>query len=291
MSLNSALARRRRYVLNQYTTIPPLHPTATNWMNRVVANGGTAVSSTTANAVGAFCTGLDTANLTTLLIAVNVIAPDSLIAALTPLIKNYWLDPWTNVSFVSADLSTSGLKGDGASKYLLTGISPLASMSSINSCGLTLYSSLLSLNAGGSIDICSVDNGSTDTLLTAGYDTNSNLYFDAYNQAAGRLGPISGATTGYFSGNRTASNAIAVYRASSTVPHTVMASGSGEPGSAVLPSTQLTIFAANSAGTITQWSLKRLSFIAIHQGFTATQSSSFYSLIQTLRTSFGGGYV
>ena len=63
-----------------------LHPTAVDWAARVVINGGAAPSSGTILALSKFCYCLDGKSLTSSMLGVCCFVPDSVIAAITPLI-------------------------------------------------------------------------------------------------------------------------------------------------------------------------------------------------------------
>ena len=79
-----------------------VHPLATSWATRVVTNGGAAPSGATVLAISNFCYALDAAGLTSSFLALNVFAPDSLIAAMTPLIHNKGLADWRSMGFCRA---------------------------------------------------------------------------------------------------------------------------------------------------------------------------------------------
>jgi len=115
-----------------------LAPTATNpeavdWINRVYANGGT-VSTSTANAVDAFCNAIDAAGIRDRFYRLNLFAGAGLNAALVPLYRGPSLagtqygntTDTNNGPFVSGDYAetgaSGGLLGNGSSKYLDTGL-------------------------------------------------------------------------------------------------------------------------------------------------------------------------
>ena len=159
MTRNLILNRSsRRYTLNTVANV--IHPTAANWLTRVVANGGALPSNTTLNATSDFCYSLDTAGLTSLIIAVNTFVPDNLIASITPLIKNAGNDPWTNNNFVAGDLNMDGLKGNGSNKYLATGLNPSVVFDGplSASAGITLYNTCGDASGAGA-DCVALDGG------------------------------------------------------------------------------------------------------------------------------------
>ena len=116
--------------------------------------------------------------------------------------------------------------------------------------------------------------------------------WDCFNNTlgAGRIHVINpGGFLGYYSGNRTAANATAIYLANSSTPHYVAASAAtsgGSPGARVL-----TAFVLNSSSGLAGYSRQRLSFIAAHSGLTESESAVFNGLIYKMRHDIGGGYV
>jgi hypothetical protein len=105
---------------------------AQSWINRVYANGGE-VSTSTANAVNTFCNSIDSAGIRDRFFRLNLFAGTGLAACLVPLYRGQSLGGTqvgdatdTNVNFAAGDYvetgSTGGLKGNGSSKYLQTGL-------------------------------------------------------------------------------------------------------------------------------------------------------------------------
>ena len=106
---------------------------AQDWVNRVYANGGT-VSTSTANAVNTFCAAIDTAGIRDRFYRLNLFAGTGLSSCLVPLYRGqsrtgtqYGNTTDTNTGpFVSGDYAetgaSGGLKGNGSTKYLDTGL-------------------------------------------------------------------------------------------------------------------------------------------------------------------------
>ena len=109
------------------------HPEAMDWRNRVIANGGT-VSGATLQAVANFCRSIDAAGIRDRFYRLNLFCGDNLSAALVPLYRAESLaasvrgnaTDTNNGPFVAADFnntgSASGLKADGTTKFLNTGV-------------------------------------------------------------------------------------------------------------------------------------------------------------------------
>lgn len=110
------------------------HPDALGWRNRVLRNGGSVSSLATMRAVSQFCWDIESAGLRNRFYRLNLFCGDQLAAALVPLFlaesatavtRGSTTD--TNIGpFVSGDFAntgaTAGLKGDGATKSLNTGL-------------------------------------------------------------------------------------------------------------------------------------------------------------------------
>lgn len=109
-----------------------LHRDAIDWQKRVSSNGGS-VSAATLDAVSEFCFRIEGQGLRGKFYRLSLVCGENLSAALVPLYtgpsdSSPPLGPSTDmaVNFVSADYqptgTAGGLKGDGATKYLITGM-------------------------------------------------------------------------------------------------------------------------------------------------------------------------
>lgn len=269
---------------------------AANWGRRVVANGGAAPAAATISACGAFLTGLmaDGLAVAKRICVANVLAPDNLTAALTPLVPGAGADPWGNNNFVSGDLTVNGLKGNGSSKYLNTGINPNATFATTTSGGLVQYISEDSFTGGeGDFGCLSAEAFSAFYLAPhIGSSVGEWKCWKYLNPGADYLQGFAGSSNkpGFYSGQRTAANAIAVYFADSGNAHASLATGSGSQ-TGVIVSAALYAFALNVVGSPGSYSAKRLSFLAMTNGLSAAESAQLYARVQALRTALGGGYV
>lgn len=110
-----------------------VHPEAAAWRSAVVANGGS-VSASTMKAVSTFCAAIDAAGIRDRFYRLSLMAGSNLNAALVPLYRGpsrtgtqYGNATDTNNGpFVSGDYvetgASGGLKGNGSTKYLDTGL-------------------------------------------------------------------------------------------------------------------------------------------------------------------------
>lgn len=265
-----------------------------DWVARVVAHGGAIPSSATQMAMSTFTNSLDSAGLTSLMISLNVFAPDSLVACLTPLLIGGSFDPWSNVgpSFVSGDLNINGLLGDATSKVLDTGLAPSAGFSQSISAGLSVYESTTT-NA----IVCAIGGHQTSSTVGFALFTNSfgtgQVLFDCWNNSTGRLVVNPGPTVaGFTSGNRTAANVSKAYFANSSNPFAQIGTTLATSGNLFSDCTQGTgVFCSQEFPTNQFVSGRRMSFAAIHLGLSAAQAQDLFNAVHKLRQTLGGGFV
>lgn len=276
-------------VCGNFTSALSLNGYASDWAKRVVINGGAKPSDNSINASAAFINSLTSAGILTKMVAVNMLAPDSLIASITPLLVGGGNDPWTNTAFVAGDLTVNGLKGDGATKWLATGINPTTAFASDNDGGLTAY--VYDPFTGASLSCCLgvIMQATQRQFILEG--SKQGAIFDCWTTVNGRNYGIGTCLPGYYSGNRTGATACNFYFASPGAPHSVLASTAlGIDGARA--NANIGAFVLRSDGVSTNFfSIQRISFLAIHHGLTATESTSFFNAVHALRVAFGGGFV
>lgn len=263
---------------------------ASDWADRVETNGGVRPSQNSIDAAQTFLQSLNTAGILSKMIAVNMFAPDNLIAAITPLVVGPGLDPWTNQggAFVLADLTVNGLKGDGSTKILLSGIRawPLGNIT--NNPGYTVYTNLAPKNPVEALT-GAADDGNYDLSLNLQISPTGIAADIPYAGGSGRIFPAIANWIGYISANRTAANLANLFIASSGTAHQQL----GTNANVIVPPTlnkNMDVFGANF-GPNPNRATNRISFVAFHHGLTQAESSDFFNAVQALRTSFGGGFV
>lgn len=257
---------------------------ANDWATRVVTNGGAAPSAGTKTALATFYDALDSAGIRTKMLALNCMVPDSLIAALTPLIKLIGSDPWANNSFVAGDLAIDGLKGN-TPRYINLNFVAL-DLPSLNH-GFTIYASYSDF--GDMWDLGAF----TGTYFAVSTQNNGNtLYYDSGTPAGLLSAGASVPYLGYFSCNRVNTSDQRIFRASSTIPHGQTGfSGTVIPDQRAISTGNFFLYAYQNGGVAGGHSTRRMSFVAIHYGLSLAESNSFYNAIQALRTALGGGFV
>jgi len=253
-----------------------------------VANGGATPADSTKNAIADFYNGLIADSLLSKMLTLNCIAPDNLIAATTPLIVGPGSDPWTNNGFGGTDITVNGLGNN--SHNLNTGFFGTHMLSDTN-VGLTLYVNTAS--PGGTYDFGYGNNSGSDTLnMSFNANGGGHAVFWCFNTTigGGAIQSSSAPGGGYLSGNRTASNAMALYFANSTNSHASIATGSTSGGTRSAHVMLLGALNAYESGGAFGATTNKYSFCAMHEGLTSSESNNFYNRIQALRTAFGGGY-
>lgn len=297
MSIIHTLRREGRRLGINETSPPAYNPIVVNWQNRVVNGGGSSPSITTLNILNTFYNGLVSNGIASLMVNVNCFVPDSLQAALTPLIATSGngsstgtnTNSWVNTNFVSADLSINGLKGDGSTKYLNSGVIPSNCLGA-QSAGVTIYNAFSEISTN--VDAAVYSGGTQGQLLLILNYTGPGAFFDVYSDSSGRINGSAALAggVGYTSGNRTNSTTSYLYKATSAISHVAIA-GPGGTNVGSAPTKELTFYCYNNNGSMTQFVAKQFSFAAVHFGLTEAQSSALFNLVQAMRTSLGGGYV
>lgn len=264
-------------------TAPALNSVATSWAARVVSNGGANPNLSTQRAVSNFWNGVVAAGLDTKILICNVLAPDNLTAAMTPLIVGTGYAIWNNTNIVSGDLTINGLAGNGSNSYATTGIFPPTSISNDNDCGLVLY--CYSAGTGSS-------NGAYDIPSATGIY----IYFNnAGTQAVGQLGEdatkvtVSPPGNGYFSVQRVSSTDCRLFFANSSNAHAQIGSTNTTARSTAFPNLNFSNFALDSNIGFLGYDTSRISFFALTKGLSSSDDSTLYSLVQSLRQQLRGG--
>jgi hypothetical protein len=254
------------------------------WAKQVVTNGGYYPSSATTTAVDTFLQGLVTDGLDTLIVSANVFAPDSLIAALTPPVHNSGPALWINHNFVSMDLGVNGLAGDGSTKYLDTGVLPVTAGLATTEGALIIYDYDKNTTASG-IEM-GYGTGAADWILISNFITAGiGSFADCYNNTSGRVGLVASPGNGFYAQSRTGAGANALYFANSGTAFAAISSNAG--AGTGITDTAVYVFATHGPS---QYVNARISFAAVSHGLTSGQMQNLFNRVQTLRTSFGGGF-
>jgi len=277
--MNSGLYGLPRSRLDRSLEPPPLSvysdPDLLAYIGAIQAISGS-ISMTDISIVYALIADLKNYGLWTKLIDVSIYAGDNLATALVKLKMPAGVSRYlVNTNFVEADYTrTTGLKGNGSSKYLRSGIIP-STHCSINDAHFGFYSRT---NGACLLGIYQND-GQVFDIESA---TGGNSYFDSYasNQAGGRITIAGLSGSGHILWSRTASNALAAYRNGSSAG----TNGSTPIGS--LPTTELYYFALNT-GSPSNYTSNYLAFNHVGTGLSSGDASTLYTIVQAFQTSMG----
>lgn len=264
--------------------------TVTDWVRRVVVNGGATPSAATQAAMATLNSSLVSAGVASKMLSACVFVPDSLIAATTPLYKTLGNDPWTNNGpFVANDLTIGGLRGNGSTKYLDTGV--VTDSLTPSDFGFSLYCSESSLvAAAGACEMGMNTNSVAADNLYFQFDQTGG-FFDSGNQTTNRLAGDNTMFLGFLSGNRTGGTNATIYRANNVSGFSTLAtSNTLSIGTQVSGQSILCFCTKNPGPTPAQFSGKRLSFASIHTSLNSTQAQALYNAVHACRVSLGGGY-
>lgn len=267
---------------------------AQSWINRVYNNGGT-VSTSTAAAVNTFCNAIDAAGIRDRFIRLNLFCGDQLAAALVPLYRSTSISEAvignatdTNTGpFVSGDYAetgaTGGLKGNGSTKYLQTGV--LANTVDKSSAHLSCYAvnsetssafacALGATTASPSASFGLFFNGSTlnsPAFLTIDNVGPAGPAAAANNPAGHLIGSQSGISEGRFFINGTQSGVTNTNAATVDLP----------------TSLPLFVFRRNNNIFGASYTNARLAAYSIGRGLSVSQAAAYYAAMQAFQTAMG----
>jgi len=290
----------RTYLLCQWANqgVAPEDPGliyAQAWADGVTAGGGGTPSAPTVTAIGVFVNALINTTVWPKMITMNVVVPDSVAMSLYPLIHvggyNPYL-PYYSGAPNQPSLTVGGWKYPSVANGIDTGIIP-ATYFNAASFGCTVYCSLNPSDPSARTMGCG--EGAAAQPHTSIYTNQSgNLYGFVHRFGVG-LNPAAlpaNPWPGYFSVNRSAANLIELFIARSDTAHKLQASGVAVNTNLPTALWRFLIFSFNLSGTPEPaTTTKQISFFALHQPLTITESATLYAAVQALRTAFGGGYV
>lgn len=276
-----------------------LHPEAADWAARVTAAGAT-YSGTTLTAVSKFCRSIDAAGIRSKFLRVNLFCGNSITAALIPLYRSSAYGGAvvgnatdTNNNFVSADFqetqSGGGLKGNGTTKYLNTGLTPndIPTQTSVH----------VSFSATDLETASTAYNTTGDRFIIGSYATAENTVYDmavtAFINATAnvrmfRVGSFnnvaSTSSTGRTSeshmlGTQTSATSLTLYADGQSV-------GSNSTARSPVGSTRpWYVFAHNLNNTAGLFTAARMRMYSIGNGITASEALAFRNAVVAFNTS------
>ncbi len=209
------------------------------------------------------------------------IAPDGLIAALSPQLVGNGANLWTNHNFVGGDLAANGLTGNGTTKYVDCG-ELIGALTTFNNVGTCVYVNTVAVSPNGRA--FGVLNGTI--LLTATKDNTGNSLggnggsptniITTPSQGAGFYCDqrINGADHRLFFGN--AGNAFAQIGATDV---------NGFLGP--LPGLAFFMFALNNGGAPFGFTSETIGFVGVTKGLASANGGKLFARVQTLMAAFG----
>lgn len=260
----------------------------TDWANRVVTNGGGAVSSATMQAMNTFYNSLNAVG--TLIPKVKAMlccTPGGLIEARTPLIKTFGNDPWATIGTLT--VNANGLIATAGNSCLGSGVLPSACFASTSTGGLSAYVFTTTNADAAAVDIgCNSGVATSCQLYTNFNGSPGQAFGQIYNNTTGSCGGSSQGT-GFYSASVTAAAAAALYYGSSLGFQTL---GTIATGGGTRPGIEIYAMGLNASGaTNGTTTVRRYSFFAIHDGLTQSEAQSLFNAVQALRVALGGGFI
>lgn len=267
-----------------------------DWARRLVELGGPTLSTTSSNALHGYYSRMGEANLIKDMVVANCYLPDNLFASRTPLIWQAGNQVWTNVAFGETNLTVDGLKGNGTTKYLGTGITPTIINPPFSSISAGLSVLTFEIPASAVMQDFSGSGTAASSAFSAPFNNAGILNFFCFKfvtvntEFLAITAPSPGATwPGYLSGNRTAANAIRLDWVTNQV-HNIATNGTGVQTGSTATITNMFAHASSAPGLVpANFSDHRISYLAIHAGLSQSQSSNQWTAVANLRTNLGGG--
>jgi len=268
-----------------------VHPEANAWRSAVVANGGS-VSASTMRAVSKFCADIDKAGIRDRFYRLNLFCGNDLNAVLVPLYRGpsrtgTQLGNATDINqgtFVGSDyVENSGLKGNGSSKYLETGVA----MTFLGTNQLHMFVSFNPEVSELRILLGARSNLAGSLALEGNYNgTTSNRprtsWFSGGLQPPDHCSPITGRTQ--YLANFTGTQPLLVLGRNVNLNN---ANNAGAYSST--HTTPFYIFAGEQTGTgIVAYSAQRIDAYSFGAAFTSTaQRDDFHTAMSDFRTALG----
>jgi len=272
-----------------------IHPEAMDWRTRVIANGGT-VDGATMSAVSQFCRRIDGSGLRGRFYRLNLFCGNSIEAALVPLYRaesrtasarGNTTDTNTGAGpFVSGDYNntgaSSGLTGNGSSKFLNTGIN--ANSLAANNAHMAAGVAAAATGTVALRVVMGAFNNASNALLLYGLDIGGGpdqdrrtAYFSRFPTLTDGCGPlVNNAALG-------PGNVIAAYP---TLYVNGTATGTDATTSQDYPSAHsMYVFALNNSNSsVLGYFNGRINWYSIGLSMTASQAATFNSAVAAFNT-------
>lgn len=263
---------------------------ATDWANRVVANGGTMPSQATIQAQSDLLNAIS--SLSSRIWHLNSIVPDSFIAMRTPLIKIFGSDPWVRnivgtgfaetvdvTGWIGNADSINGIVYDtGVNTKLIPSFGP-------SNGGVSLY--LSNTTAASQAIVGALSPPQPGILLTPNTGVNSVLQMWNSVHLVSGAHPVS--IIGFYSGSRISTNRVDIYFGNSITPWNSISSVVFAEALSP-PNLTVSVGGPNILGSYATQPQK-VSFVAIHDGFSSADGQILFNAAQAFRVAIGGGFL
>ena len=271
---------------------PTIHHEAIDWAKRASANGG-AISTNVLRAVSDFCRAANAGSFRSSLYRLNLFCGGNLSGCLVPL----YLGPTfggtslgsstdTNANFVSADFietgTGGGLKGNGTTKYLNTGLAPNA-LPSVTSIHLSA-SATSAATTGNYIFIGARDGNASGHFTLNEFSASSNgRSYTCGTITVGQFPSVSspGSSEPHMIGSRTSATSAVVYRSGVSA---------ASNATSITPTTHANafyVFGGNLSGGNTGASSATIRAYSIGTGLDSNQAAAFSAAVIAFNSALG----
>ena len=275
-------------------TIPNQFPLTTAWLAQVATNGGATPSALTRASLHQFESAIS--GLLTKLHHVNIVAPDSLIAAKTPFIHNYGNSLWTTIALgvpPAESITINGIKaatdGNNGNVYDLGFVPSAVASFNTGNCGCFAYYADASPGSS-SFDAIGCYDGVSSAIGVQATNAGTNALAIAWtvaqliNVAHAQIG-------GLYMTSRTATNLLTLYFGNGSNAFASVATN--VVNNAVSPNVTPDIGACGEIqpGPAPKPNQNRFSCFGVCDGLTLAEGQTLFNAIQNLRLALGGGFV
>lgn len=273
-----SLSRRKPLI-----EFPGIDPTARDWQQRVIANGGT-VTLPTLKAVSDYIRAQKSSGLWSKKLYVHLPCGDQLAAAKVPQLVGAGSSVVTTFNIVEGDFvntgATGGVKGNGLDKYWNFGWNPVTVGASLSNFTLSSYVRGTEL-VGTSRTILAV-NGPSINLTQLAWAMVGTAEIGSVGAATtSEYAPtVNSAREGYLSVSTNGSRSQQYYVAGVATGTPVSATGAFFNG-------DFFVLAGNNNGTAGSFSTRYIRAIVISTGLSAAEQLTDYTIMQAFQTALG----
>lgn len=259
------------------------------------------LDTTTTMALDTFVKGCRSDNIWSKMIEVNCVlripgGVDNLSLAAMPLLLGPQGAPfhsllWLQVGFVEANSTANGVVGvPGSGTRMQTNIQPSSTFKGVNNVGASIYISATTTTAN-TLDFGVDSADGLNGLFFTAYFGGNTTFACWQGGAADGVVAVSPNLPGFYSINRIAANDIKGYFANSTHAFAQYGSNNVLTGNWFTDANHMFVWCCQAAsGTLFDFTDRRISFVAFHDGLTNAEAQLLFNRVQALRVALGGGF-